>query len=104
AEDNEIAFNVVKIDDAVVGVLAAPPRPAFRERFKEYLPPPELKIAVGDTVSVVIWEAGPNGLFGNSLPDFPLRRGGGLGGARTRPGEENAPRSGPVGPTDRGFA
>ena len=73
--DNEIAFNVVKIDDAVAGVLAARPRPAFRERFKEYLPPPELKIAVGDTVSVVIWEAAANGLFGNSLTEFPLRRG-----------------------------
>ena len=64
----EIAFNVVKIDEAVVDVLAARPRPVFRERFKEYLPAPELTIAAGDTVSVVIWEAAANGLFGNSLP------------------------------------
>jgi polysaccharide export outer membrane protein len=74
-QHGEIAFNVVKIDEAVVDVLAARPRPAFRERFKEHLPAPELKIATGDTVSVVIWEAAANGLFGNSLADLPLRRG-----------------------------
>jgi polysaccharide export outer membrane protein len=72
---NEIAFNVVKLDDSVVDVLAARPRPAFRERFKKYQPAPELKIAIGDTVSVVIWEASPNGLFGNSLTELSRRRG-----------------------------
>ncbi|MGD9616144.1 MAG: polysaccharide biosynthesis/export family protein [Alphaproteobacteria bacterium] len=63
----EIAFNLVKIDEAVVDVLAARPRSAFRERFKKYQPAPELKIAIGDTVSVVIWEAAGTGLFGHSL-------------------------------------
>ncbi len=87
-QDNEIAFNVVKVDEAVVGMLAARPRPAFRERFKEYLPPPELKIAVGDTVSVVIWEAAANGLFGNSLPELPLRPRSATG--RTRATAEEA--------------
>jgi len=71
----EVAFNVVKIDEAVLDVLAARPRPAFRERFKGHLPAPELPIATGDTVSVVIWEAAANGLFGNSLADFSPRRG-----------------------------
>ena len=46
--------------------------------------PPELKIAVGDTVSVVIWEAAANGLFGNSLPELPLRRGRPADGQRKR--------------------
>jgi protein involved in polysaccharide export with SLBB domain len=98
-EEGEIAFNVVKIDESVVDVLAARPRPAFRERFKEYLPTPELKIAIGDTVSVVIWEAGPNGLFGNSLPDFSFRRKR-LTGIETRssPSEEAASRSSLIGP------
>ena len=75
-QQGEIAFNVVKIDEAVIDVLAARPRPVFRERFKEYLPAPELKIATGDTVSVVIWEAAANGLFGNSLTDVSPQRGG----------------------------
>ncbi|MGE3782981.1 MAG: polysaccharide biosynthesis/export family protein, partial [Alphaproteobacteria bacterium] len=100
-QDNEIAFNVVKIDDAVVGVLAARPRPPFRERFKEYLPPPELKIAVGDTVSVVIWEAASNGLFGNSLAEFPSRPGGATGRTRTEATQGGATRSGPLGPSDQ---
>jgi polysaccharide export outer membrane protein len=95
-QDGEIAFNVVRIDDAVVDVLAARPPPEFRERFKQYQPPPELNIAVGDTVSVVIWEAAANGLFGNSLAELPLRRGAANGG--TRQVEETASRSSPAAP------
>src|SRR5207253_1945269 len=42
------------------------------ERFKKYIPPPEVKIAVGDVVSVIIWEAAANGLFGNSLAEWSV--------------------------------
>jgi polysaccharide export outer membrane protein len=66
-EGDKIAFDVVKVDDAVVKVLQAQGEPAFHERFKKYTPPPDIKIAVGDTVSAVIWEAAATGLFGNSL-------------------------------------
>jgi polysaccharide biosynthesis/export protein len=65
--DGRIAFDVVKLDDAVLTTVLAQQPPAFPERFKKYLPPPDLKIAVGDTVSVVIWESGDDGLFGTSL-------------------------------------
>ena len=68
--DGRIAFDVVKLDDAVLATLLAQPQPAFHERFKKYLPPADLKIAVGDTVSVVIWESAANGLFGNSLTEL----------------------------------
>src|ERR1700688_1125357 len=68
--DGRIAFDVVKIDDAVLTTLLGQPQPAFPERFKKYLPPPDLKIEVGDTVSVVIWESAANGLFGNSLTEL----------------------------------
>ena len=73
--DGQIAFDVVKIDDAVLTTLLAQPLPAFHERFKKYLPPPDLKIAVGDTVSVVIWESAANGLFGNSLTELSFPAG-----------------------------
>src|SRR6266567_1487840 len=73
--DGRIAFDVVKIDDAVLTTLLAQPPPAFHERFKKYLPPPELKVAVGDTVSVVIWESAANGLFGTSLTELSFPRG-----------------------------
>jgi polysaccharide export outer membrane protein len=95
--DGKIAFDVVKLDEAVLDVLAARPRPAFRERFKKYLPAPELKIAVGDTVSVVIWEASPDGLFGNSRTDLSRQPRAGLAApAADRPGA--AIPAQPVGP------
>ena len=83
-----VAFDVVKLDDAVLAAVLARPQPSFRERFNKYLPPPELKIAVGDTVSVVIWEAGANGLFGNSLTELSLPAGA---SARRQTGEPAAP-------------
>jgi polysaccharide biosynthesis/export protein len=71
----QIAFDVVKIDDAVLTTLGARPPPAFGERFKQYPPPPDLKIAVGDSLSVVIWESADNGLFGNSLTELSFPAG-----------------------------
>ena len=73
--DGRIAFDVVKIDDAVLTTVLAQQPPAFHERFKKYLPPPDLKIAVGDTVSVVIWESAANGLFGTSLTELSFPAG-----------------------------
>ncbi len=81
----EIAFDVVKIDDAVLTTVLAERPPVFHERFKKYLPPPELKIAVGDTVAVVIWESASNGLFGNSLAEWSTPPGA-LGRLRGDPG------------------
>ena len=72
SEGDKIAFDIVKVDDAVVDVLRARGEPAFHERFKKYTPPPDIKIGVGDTVSVVIWEAAANGLFGNSLTELSV--------------------------------
>ncbi len=60
-------FDIVRIDDRVLGTLAAQPTIPFHSRFPKYTPPPELPIEVGDVVSVVIWEAAGNGLFGRSL-------------------------------------
>ena len=73
--DGRIAFDVVKLDDAVLTTLLAQPPPAFHERFKKYLPPADLTIAVGDTVSVVIWESAANGLFGASLTELSFPAG-----------------------------
>jgi polysaccharide export outer membrane protein len=95
--DGKIAFDVVKIDDAVIRTVLADQPPPFRSRFKPYIPPPELKMALGDTVSVVIWESSDGGLFGNSLTElsFPggaaaLARGSNtttpLGGVPAAPG------------------
>lgn len=69
------AYDVVNVDDSVISTIAARRQPPFKERFTKYQPPAELKIAVGDTVSVVIWEAAANGLFGNSLTELTMPAG-----------------------------
>jgi len=94
--DGRVAFDVVKIDDAVLTTLQARKRPGFARRFRHYHPPPRLRIAVGDTLSVVVWESGDDGLFGTSLTElsFPagaaaaagLGRGPSLEGTPSRPG------------------
>ena len=75
APGGQIAFDVVKIDESVLSRLRAQARPAFDDRFKRYIPPPALKIAVGDTLSVIIWESGADGLFGNSLTELSFPAG-----------------------------
>ncbi|HEY1797400.1 MAG TPA: polysaccharide biosynthesis/export family protein [Stellaceae bacterium] len=60
-------FGLVTIDDRVVNTLASQPAPPFHARFKKYEPPPELPMAVGDVVSVTIWESADSGLYGRSL-------------------------------------
>ena len=74
-EGDHIAFDIVKIDDAVLTTLLAQQPLGFDKRFKVQAPPPDLKIAVGDTVSVVIWESAANGLFGNSLTELTVPAG-----------------------------
>ncbi|HEX3954459.1 MAG TPA: hypothetical protein VHW90_12845, partial [Stellaceae bacterium] len=74
-QGGQVSFDVVKIDDAVLHTVLAQRRPAFDERFKKYLPPADLKIAIGDTVSVVIWESASDGLFGESLAQFSFPAG-----------------------------
>src|SRR5262249_5311057 len=88
--DGDVAFDVVKIDDAVVETVLARPQPDFAGQFKEYVPPPDLKIAVGDTGSVVIWESAANGLFGNSLLELSYPAGA---AARLRTSQAVTPRS-----------
>jgi polysaccharide export outer membrane protein len=76
-EGDHIAFDIVKIDDAVLTTLSAQQPPGFDKRFKTQPPPPEFKIAIGDTVSVLIWESAANGLFGNSLTEISVPAGAG---------------------------
>ena len=65
---NEVLFDVVPVDEHVVATLLAQPKESFHARFEKAANPPELKIAVGDTVSVTIWESAAGGLFTPELP------------------------------------
>jgi len=67
----EILFDVVAVDDRVVSTLRAQAQESFARRFKENPPPAEINIAIGDTVSVVIWESAAGGLFSEAPPTLP---------------------------------
>ena len=62
-DGDQILFDVVQVDDRVVSTLLAQPRESFQVRFDTKAEPPELKIAIGDTISVTIWESAAGGLF-----------------------------------------
>src|SRR6516164_1845349 len=66
--DNEVLFDVVDVDDRVVSTLLAQPKESFHAQFEKDGNPPELKIAVGDTISVTIWESAAGGLFRGGPP------------------------------------
>ena len=70
--ENEVQFDVVEVDDHVVSTLLAQPKESFHARFDKDQQPPELKIAVGDTISVTIWEGAAGGLFSEApAPQLP---------------------------------
>src|SRR5262249_7958893 len=61
-------FDIVEVDNRVVSTLLAQPKESFHARFEEGPQPPELKIALGDTLSVTIWESAAGGLFSEAPP------------------------------------
>src|SRR5215472_9368230 len=70
--ENEVLFDVVEVDGRVVSILRAQPKESFHTRFAKDGNPPELKIAVGDTISVTIWESAAGGLFSEApAPQLP---------------------------------
>jgi len=69
--DGEILFDVVQVDDRVVSTLRAQSKESFAGRFTEDNQPPEVKIAIGDTISVLIWESAAGGLFTEPPPNLP---------------------------------
>src|SRR5271165_119953 len=66
--EGEILFDVVEVNDRVVSTLLAQPKESFAARFNKETEPPDIKIAVGDTVSVLIWESAAGGLFSETPP------------------------------------
>jgi polysaccharide export outer membrane protein len=70
--DGAVLYDVVPVDSRVVAtLLVARPKPNFAALFTPRGKPPPPKIAVGDRLLVVIWEAGPGGLFTAPLPALP---------------------------------
>jgi polysaccharide biosynthesis/export protein len=67
---SEILYDVVPVDDRVVSTLLAQPKESFATRFRKDTQPAEIRLAVGDTVAVLIWESAAGGLFTEPLPTF----------------------------------
>src|SRR3984893_13723064 len=80
----EIVFDVIEVDDRVVSTLLAQPKESFRAQFQKNGEPADIKIAIGDTISVLIWESAAGGLF-SEAPSAPASTG------RTPPTEPLAP-------------
>jgi polysaccharide export outer membrane protein len=69
--EGEILFDVVEVDERVVWTLLAQPKESFAVRFGPSITPPAFKIALGDTISVSIWESAAGGLFFEAPPPPP---------------------------------
>jgi polysaccharide export outer membrane protein len=63
-----VLFDVVPVDARVVATLLTVPPPSFAVRFKEYGKPPEQRIAVGDTLRVLLWQSGEASLLAPTAP------------------------------------
>jgi polysaccharide biosynthesis/export protein len=95
---NEVLFDVVEVDNHVVSTLLAQPKESFHARFEKDGNPPELKIAVGDTLSVTIWESAAGGLF-SEAPAPRLPPGSGPATEPLAPESPRPPTETPAGPT-----
>src|SRR6267154_1966859 len=91
----EILFDVVPVDDRVVNTLIAQPKEKFALRFKKDAQPPEVKIEIGDTLSVMIWESAAGGLFSEAPPAPAPTAGGGAAGDRGATGRKGARAASP---------
>ena len=67
----EILFDIVDVDERVVSLLRGQPKERLARRFAAAAEPPELRIAIGDTLSVSIWESAAGGLFSEPQPALP---------------------------------
>lgn len=75
AEDPGGNFILIDIDPHVTGIMAALPRQSFRRVFADRAPPPDLRIGIGDSVTVTIYEAAAGGLFSAAVTDKTISSG-----------------------------
>lgn len=63
----------VEVDQRVVSTLVAKPKESFAARFTSGAELPPINIAIGDTISVSIWESAAGGLFFEAPAVIPDR-------------------------------
>ncbi len=75
AQPNQLGgYIVIDVDERIASICAAQPRETLRI-FADYRPAPDIRIGVGDAVSVTIWEAGAGGLFSAAPTDRTISSG-----------------------------
>jgi polysaccharide export outer membrane protein len=62
-------YVVVDVDPRVVATIAKRPNASLAGMFKEGKNPPDVRIGVGDSITVTIWEAAAGGLFSTASVD-----------------------------------
>lgn len=62
-------YIVVDIDERVASILSHQPHPTLFGTFHDRRPRPDLRIGVGDGLTVTIWEAASGGLFSSEVVD-----------------------------------
>jgi polysaccharide biosynthesis/export protein len=68
-------YVLIDINEQVASITASQPRESFKRVFTTGRPPPDLRIGVGDSVVVTIWEAAAGGLFSASPDEHSLSAG-----------------------------
>lgn len=68
-------YVLIDIDERVASITASQPRESFKRVFTTGRPPPDLRIGVGDSVVVTIWEAAAGGLFSAAPGDRSISAG-----------------------------
>ena len=62
-------YILVDVDQRVASILASEPHPTLFGTFRDRRPRPDLRIGVGDGLTVTIWEAASGGLFSSAVVD-----------------------------------
>jgi polysaccharide export outer membrane protein len=60
---------IAELSPSIVNLLSATKPPSLVGAFGDYRPPRELRVGVGDSVEITLWEAGQGGLFSSPAVD-----------------------------------
>jgi polysaccharide export outer membrane protein len=60
---------IAEVTPSVVNLLSATKPPSLVGAFGDYRPPRELRVGIGDSVEITIWESGQGGLFSSPVID-----------------------------------
>lgn len=66
-QDGAVRYEAIEVTPEVTALLRLRTLPSLSSAFGDYRPPTDLRIGVGDVVSITIWEAAAGGLFSAPL-------------------------------------